>query len=144
MQSKRSRVAAAAFIAAGVAVVVNGCTLLEAVDPPIKSAIYGTAAEGKASGASIAVPGWVPDDATMVRMKANDDTGAELMQFSTTSPNPIGAPCSVPASQKPPSLDDTWWVETLPADEYVVCQDDWYLFTPNSGATYYAWVPARS
>jgi hypothetical protein len=142
MLSKRSRVAAAAIIAAGVAVAVNGCTLLEAVDPPIASAIYATAPEGKASDAAIQIPSWVPDESTMVRIKVNHDSGAELMLFDTTSTDPIGSPCTTPASQNPPTLDDTWWVQEQPADEFVVCQDGWYLFTPTGGASYYAWKAA--
>ncbi|AXH36676.1 hypothetical protein DVJ78_15785 [Humibacter sp. BT305] len=138
MQSKRSRVAAAAFIAAGVAVVVNGCTLLEAVDPPIQSAIYATGAEAKASS-TIPAPTWVPDDASMVRVKANSDSGAELMQFTVASPLIVGGPCSVPASQDPPVLDDTWWVQALPTDDLVNCEGDWYVFA--SGSVYYAWIP---
>ncbi len=137
MQSKRSRVAAAAFIAAGVAVVVNGCTLLEAVDPPVSSAIYATATEGKASDATVKVPSWVPDDATMVRIKANSDTGAEILEFTPAKPETIGAPCTTPASAAPPVLDDTWWLQTQPTDDVVVCQDGWYVYT--NAATYWAW-----
>jgi hypothetical protein len=137
MQSKRSRIAAAAFIAAGVAVAVNGCSLLEAVDPPIQSAIYATAPEGKAADAPVAIPSWIPDDAMMVRVKINHDTGAEILMFTPAKNEQIGTPCTAVPSQNPPALDDTWWLSALPPDESITCQDGWYFTGANS--LYYAW-----
>ena len=137
MQSKRSRVAAAGFIAVGVAIAVNGCSLLEAVDPPISSAIYATGAEGKTSDAAIELPTWVPDDSTTVRVKINRDSGAEILQFTPVKPETIGGACTQAPSANVPQLDDTWWLQTLPTDDGIVCQDNWFVTAVNG--MFYAW-----
>lgn len=137
MQSKRSRIAAAAFIAAGVAVVVNGCTLLEVVDPPIQSAIYTTGADGKSASATVTIPSWVPDDAQMVRIKTNNDSGATILEFTVVTVPPLGGACDVAPSQNVPQLDDTWWVQQLPADDGVICWEGYYVWA--NGTTYFAY-----
>lgn len=138
MQSKRWRVIAAATAAAGLAVALNGCALAEAIDPPIESAIYATAPEGKSPDAPVTVPSWVPDDATTIRIKLNRDSGAEILQFTPAKVETgIGAPCPAPPSQTPPVLDDTWWLQNLPDDSAIVCQDGWFITAPTG--IFYAW-----
>ena len=77
----KRRALLAGLAAAGLVATLSGCTLANAITPPIETQLYPTTADARASSATIAVPSWVPDDAQMIRIKENSETGEAIMQF---------------------------------------------------------------
>ena len=128
----KTRALPAALAAAGLVAALSGCTLANAITPPVEAQLYPTAADGRASNASIPIPSWVPDDATMIRIKENSETGATIMQF-TTGAAVLGGACEPGATDAAPALQDTWWPQTLPPVENINCQDGWKIFGAGNG-----------
>ncbi|WP_066041040.1 hypothetical protein [Herbiconiux solani] len=135
----KSRALLAGLAAAGLVVTLSGCTLANAITPPVSAQLYPTAADGKASNASIPLPSWVPDDATMIRIKSNTETGDTIMQF-TAAAQTIGAPCDASIAGNLPPMQDTWWHQVLPPAEQIVCQDGWHIFISGT-SEWNAWKP---
>jgi hypothetical protein len=132
----KRRALTAGLVMAGVAVALSGCSIANAITPPVETQLYPTAADGKASSATIPLPGWVPDDATMIRIKTNTDSGDTIMQFDAAAQT-IGTACDPSMASKLPKLNDTWWHQVLPSDG-ITCQDGWHIFI--AGTTEYnAW-----
>ncbi|MDO9397540.1 MAG: hypothetical protein Q7T71_13415 [Herbiconiux sp.] len=118
---------------------MSACTLATAITPPVEAQLYTTAADGKASSASIPLPSWVPDDATMIRIKKNTETGGTIMQF-TAAGQAIGTACDPSIAGNQPPMQDTWWHQVLPAADQITCQDGWHIFV-SGGSEFNAWTP---
>ncbi|MBF4571355.1 hypothetical protein ITJ64_02385 [Herbiconiux sp. VKM Ac-1786] len=126
-------------MATGLAAALSGCTLANAITPPIESQLYPTITEARGSDATIDIPSWVPDDATLIRIKENSETGAKIMQFGDPAPEPIGGPCDASIIDNAPPMQDTWWPQNLPVNE-ATCQDGWHIVFMY-GSQYFAWTP---
>ncbi|MGD8192907.1 hypothetical protein ACEXQB_000255 [Herbiconiux sp. P18] len=128
--------------AAGLAMSLSGCTLADAITPPIVAEIYPTVADADAPDATIAIPDWVPADALNIQIKENQATGESIMQFGqpTPPPAPIGAPCDASMADQQSTMIDTWWPRSIPMDQ-VVCDGDWHIFVAG-GIQYFAWKNA--
>jgi len=135
----KRRVLLAGIAAAGLVATLSGCTLASAITPPIETQLYPTTADARASSATIEVPSWVPDDAQMIRIKENSETGAAIMQFGDPAPEPIGGPCDASIAGNMPPLDDTWWPQALDTSA-ITCQDGWHI-SFMYGSQYFAWKP---
>lgn len=138
MQVLRRRVPQVAIAGLAVAAALSGCSLVDAITPPVKAAIYTTAAEAKASDAPVPVPAWMPDDATMIRIKTNTKTGDTIMQFTAAS-QLIGGACDATMAERLPPMQDTWWHQTLPTPENISCFENWHIFVLNG--EFNAWTP---
>ena len=134
----KKRALLAGLTAAATVVALSGCTLANAITPPVEAQLYSTLADASGAPSSLAVPSWVPADATNIRIKTNTETGDSLMQFYA-APVSLGGPCDASVASNLPKLDDTWWPQTLPTDG-IVCADGWHLFLVNN-AQYNAWKP---
>jgi hypothetical protein len=117
---------------------LSGCTLANAINPPIESAIYATQPEAAGASSSVALPDFVQADATTIRIKTDTADNTKILGYSVPAPlaAPIGAEC---ASASMPALDDTWWVESIPTDAAITCSGDWHVYVV--GQSVYAWTP---
>jgi hypothetical protein len=117
---------------------LSGCTLANAINPPIESAIYATQPEAAGVTGSVALPDFVQADATTIRIKTDTADNTKILGYSIPAPlaAPIGAEC---ASASTPALDDTWWVESIPTDAAITCSGDWHIYV--AGQTIFAWAP---
>ncbi|CAD6003997.1 hypothetical protein [Agreia sp. COWG] len=133
---KRRLLVAAPILA--VTALLSGCTLANAINPPIESAIYATVPEAAAASGGVALPDFVQADATTIRIKTNSETGTSILGYSIPAPlaAPIGAEC---ASASTPALDDTWWAQSIPTDAAITCSGKWHVYV--AGQTIFAWAP---
>jgi hypothetical protein len=117
---------------------LSGCTLANAINPPIESAIYATQPEAAGASSSVALPDFVQADATTIRIKTDTADNTKILGYSVPAPlaAPIGAECP---SASTPGLDDTWWVESIPSDAAITCSGDWHIYVV--GQTVFAWTP---
>ena len=122
----KRRALLAGIAAAGLVASLSGCTLASALTPPVESQLYATKADASGPDATIQIPSFVPDDAAMIRIKENAETGDTILKWDDPSPEAIGAACDPSVAGVQPTMDDTWWPQTL--DMTVVsCQDDWHV-----------------
>jgi hypothetical protein len=135
----KRRALLAGLAAAGLVTALSGCTLAAAITPPVESQLYPTKADATGPDATLEIPSWVPDDAQMIRIKENTQTGDAIMQFGDPAPEPIGAPCDASVAGNLPALDDTWWPQALATDA-VTCQDGWHI-SFMYGSQFFAWKP---
>ncbi|QWT23978.1 hypothetical protein KPL76_00555 [Subtercola sp. PAMC28395] len=134
----KRRILIAAPILAASALMLSACSVAQVVAPPFAGAIYATPADASGAPSNVALPDWVPADATLIRIKTDETKHASIMTFTVTTPAPIGQPCSADMSAQLPQLIESWWPPTVPA-EGVTCSGAWHIFTP---ANYvYAWTP---
>ncbi|SDY43047.1 hypothetical protein [Herbiconiux ginsengi] len=133
----KRRALLAGLAAAGLVATLSGCTLANAITPPIETAVYATTPDSRAAGATLPLPSFVPDDAVMIRIKENSETGDAILVFGDGAPEPIGAPCDASEADSAPALDDTWWPQSIPTDG-VTCIDGWHIFVL-SATQFYGW-----
>jgi hypothetical protein len=133
---KRRLLVAAPILA--MTALLSGCTLANAINPPIESAIYATQPEAAGASGSVALPDFVQADATTIRIKTNTSDNTKILGYSIPAPlaAPIGTEC---AKASTPALDDTWWVESIPTDAAITCSGDWHIYV--AGQTVFAWAP---
>lgn len=138
-----------------VATSLSGCSLANAINPPISSAIYATVGEAQSAGSSVAVPGWVPADATIIRIKTDVSHNTKIMTFLVPQPKiaadapagtvaptvaaPIGGECDASISANRPVLDDSWWIQSIAPDAAITCVDGWHVII--QGLRIFAWTP---
>jgi hypothetical protein len=117
---------------------LSGCTLANAINPPIESAIYATQPEAAGASSSVALPDFVQADATTIRIKTDTADNTKILGYSIPAPlaAPIGTEC---AEASTPALDDTWWVESVPTDAAITCSGAWHIYVV--GQTVFAWTP---
>ncbi|KJC65182.1 hypothetical protein SAMN06295879_1509 [Agreia bicolorata] len=117
---------------------LSGCTLANAINPPIESAIYATQPEASGATGNVALPDFVQADATTIRIKTDTADNTKILGYSIPAPlaAPIGSDC---ASASTPALDDTWWVESIPTDAAITCSGDWHIYVV--GQNIFAWTP---
>jgi hypothetical protein len=117
---------------------LSGCTLANAINPPIESAIYATQPEAADASSTVALPDFVQADATTIRIKTDTADNTKILGYSVPAPlaAPIGTECP---SASTPALDDTWWVESIPTDAAITCSGDWHIYV--AGQTVFAWTP---
>lgn len=149
---RRLLIALPVFVAS--ALLFSGCGLGNIVTPPVVAGIYATTADAAGAPSEVAVPAWVPADASMIRIKTDKAKGASILTFTVPQPaapegsdpattpappvTPIGDPCSAEMSAKLPLLEDSWWPQLIPA-EGVTCSGNWHIFI--AGTQFYAWSP---
>ena len=124
----KRRALLAGLAAAGLVATLSGCTLANAITPPIESELYATTDDASSSSATIPIPTWVPGGSTTIRIKENTETGASIMTFyAPEGTGTIGGACDAAMLEKKPPLDDTWW-KSPENGEGVTCQDGWTIF----------------
>ena len=133
---KRRLLVAAPILA--MTALLSGCTLANAINPPIESAIYASVPEADGASSTVALPDFVDPGATGIHIKTNTADATKILAYSVPAPlaAPIGAEC---ASVSKPALDDTWWVDSIPDDAAITCSGDWHVYTV--GQAIFAWTP---
>ena len=122
----------------------SGCAIQQVVAPPFAAAIYATPADAAGADASVALPSWIPADATQIRIKTDETKNASILMFAPGPTAPTFTGCD-PASDPEvdatttAGLDESWWPQALNDGIVVVCTGKWHLFGQNGA--YYAWTP---
>jgi hypothetical protein len=145
---KRRLLVALPLIAASVSL-LSGCGVANVITPPYASAIYATAADGAGADASVAIPSWVPADATFIRVKTDQTHNASILMFTPTATPPTFTGCDAASD---PELDqtkntgaltaelgETWWPQQLNEGVGIVCSGAWHIF--GQDGKYYGWTP---
>ncbi|WP_147305896.1 hypothetical protein [Subtercola boreus] len=145
---KRRLLVALPVVAVSVSL-LSGCGVANVISPPFASAIYATTADGAGADSSVAIPAWVPADATFIRVKTDQTRGASILMFSPTATPPVFTGCdaaSDPEVDQAQStgaltnqLSETWWPQALNTGVGIVCAGPWHLFAQDGH--YYAWTP---
>lgn len=110
------------------ALTLSGCSVVSAFEPHVEADIFDTAKDMKAAGTSaFGSPGFVPDDATIIRVDYDRQNGSAILTYGAKSiikPNVCTTEVPVP---KPP-IQDSWWpVDGLPPKAYR-CPGGWTAF----------------
>lgn len=115
---------------------LSGCTFFQdTFQVGQREFTYDTAAEADASGEAFRFQGFLPDDATDVRLIAQLDGDESVMRW--TSPTPFRSEhCTAEAITTEPEIDADWLPETLPSDGFA-CGTSWVVV--RDGDTQYAW-----
>ncbi|CAN5291225.1 hypothetical protein BH09ACT6_BH09ACT6_13770 [soil metagenome] len=137
-EAVKRRLLIAAPMLAAVAMLLPGCAIAQVVAPPFASAIYATPADAAGAASNVALPDWVPADATLIRIKTDETKHASIMTFTVATPAPIGEACSAEMTARLPQLIESWWPSTVPT-EGVTCSGAWHIFAPANSV--YAWTP---
>ncbi|UQX01228.1 hypothetical protein [Streptomyces sp. RerS4] len=91
---------------------------------------------------AFALPGWIPKDATDVRIRARATGGARLIRF-TLGKTPLDGPrCAATAPRKAggPHLAARWWPGDTRAEERPECRDVYQYQVAVRGKRVYAWT----
>jgi hypothetical protein len=124
----RFRIAGLAVAVTASALALSGCSVVAAFSPHVDAQIYDSAKEFTASDtAAFGSPRFVPDDATIIRVDYDTQTGAAMMTY--TSPTLLAkGVCSGDAAIPKPSIADSWWpVDGFP-EKATSCPGGWSAF----------------
>ncbi|MEV7724259.1 hypothetical protein AB0P15_05940 [Streptomyces sp. NPDC087917] len=104
---------------------------------------FATAADAPTRGdGAFVLPGWIPKDATNVRIKARTDGHTRLIRF-TLGTTPLDGPkCTAGAPKQvgEPRLGARWWPGDLRAGERTECRDAYQYQVAVRGKQVYAWT----
>lgn len=110
---------------------LSGCSVVAAFTPHVEPAIYDTAKELKAAkNAEIRSTPFVPDDAKVIRVDYDTQTGEAIMTY--TSPTLLTKDvCKLTTVAPPkPTIQDSWWpISGIPANASYACPGGWSGFT---------------
>ncbi|WP_087508254.1 hypothetical protein [Cellulomonas iranensis] len=117
------------------AAALTGCATFQDVFPVgQREFTYATSADVERSGESFRFQGFLPQDATDVRLLAQLDGHAGVMHW--TSPTPFDAQhCTATSVTGAPDLEPAWLLDPLPADGYAC--GTWTVVSV--GDTHQAW-----
>ena len=108
---------------------LSGCSVVTAFTPHVEPAIYDTAKEFAAADSSaFGSPAFVPDDATVIRVDYDTETGEAIMTYASKVHVAEGT-CTGQTATPKPTIQDSWWPITgLPAT-VSDCGGGWSAFT---------------
>ena len=109
---------------------LSGCSVVAAFTPHVEPAIYDTAKELKASkNTTIGATPFVPDDATVIRIDYDTQTGEAIMTYaSPTLIKPDVCKLTTKAPAKP-TIQDSWWpISSVPTNASYSCPGGWSAF----------------
>ncbi|WP_348788620.1 hypothetical protein [Leifsonia sp. NPDC080035] len=128
----RSRRAGIALTVVPLAFALSGCSVVAAFTPHVEPAIYDTAKEFKAADTSpIGSPTFIPDDATVIRVDYDTETGAAIMTYASKKLLVDGV-CKTQTTAPKPTIDDSWWPVTGIPSTASKCADGWSAFAIGS------------
>ncbi len=124
----RIRVAGLVASASALALTLTGCSVVTAFVPHVDTAIYATAKDLKAAPtASFGSPRFLPDDAALIRVDYDTQTGAVILTYGSKAHFAPGT-CQQQAPLPKPAIQDSWWpVDGLPAGGFH-CAGGWTAF----------------
>ena len=110
---------------------LSGCSVVAAFTPHVEPAIYDTAKAFDAANTNrIGSPSFVPDDATVIRVDYDTQTGEAIMTY--TSPTVLKKDvCKLTKVAPPqPTIQDSWWpISGIPTNASYSCPGGWSAFT---------------
>lgn len=136
----RTRRLGLAVAAVPLVAALSGCSVVAAFTPHVEPAIYDTVKDYKtASNATVAVPSFLPDDATVIRVDYDTQSGEAIMTYTSAkqlAPNV----CTKVTTAPRPTIQDSWWPTTGIPEKVSLCPGDWSVFAV--GSQLYAARPA--
>ncbi|WP_025156682.1 hypothetical protein [Leifsonia aquatica] len=138
----RPRTVGLVVAASVAALALSGCSVIAAFAPHVDAQIYDSAKEMKAAKTStFGSPQFVPDDATIIRVDYNTETGAAIMTY--TSPTLLAKDvCSGEVATPKPGIQDSWWPIDGAPEKASKCPGGWSAFA--IGQQVYAALPAKT
>ncbi|MBN9629163.1 MAG: hypothetical protein J0I18_00895 [Actinobacteria bacterium] len=136
----RTRRLGLAIAAVPLVAALSGCSVVAAFTPHVEPAIYDTAKElTAANNTAIGSTAFVPDDATVIRIDFDTQTGEAIMTY--TSPTLLRPNvCTGTAATPKPSIQDSWWPVSGIPPQGSACPGKWIAFS--IGQQVYAIRPA--
>lgn len=137
----RFRTAGLAVAASAAALALSGCSVVAAFTPHVDAEIYDSAKEFKAADTAVfGSPTFVPDDATIIRVDYDTESGAAILTY--TSPTLLAKDvCSGETATPKPAIQDSWWpVDGIP-EKASTCPGGWSAFA--IGQQVFAALPAK-
>jgi hypothetical protein len=138
----RFRTVGLAAAASAAVLALSGCSVVSAFAPHVDAAIYDDAKQMKAANtATYGSPKFVPEDATIIRVDYDTQTGAAIMTY--TSPTLLAKDvCSGDHAIPKPGIQDSWWpIDGFP-EKATSCPGGWVAFA--IGQQVYAALPGTS
>jgi len=140
MPRRRSaRLLAAPILAASLSLALGGCGAARTVGgmtTPADARVYAAAADAEGR-----LPGWIPADATDIRIKTSLRGEGAILEFRSATPaDRLGCEAATPDAPAP-GVQDTWWPDPSPAAT-MTCGDGWHA-APD-GDVVHAWLPTGS
>lgn len=129
----RARRASVALAAMPLLLALSGCSAVAAFTPHVQPAIFDTAKEFRAADTAVlGSAGFVPDDATVIRVDYDSESGEAIMTYTSPTHLAAGACGAEPTAPKPkPTILDSWWpVSGIPEKVYD-CKEGWGAFIVN-------------
>lgn len=127
----RTRRLGLAVAAVPLVAVLSGCSVVSAFTPHVEPAIYDTAKELKSADIkAVGSPSFVPDDATIIRIDYDTQSGEAIMTYTSTALLTKDV-CKLTTVAPPkPTIQDSWWpVSGVPANASFQCPGGWSAFT---------------
>ncbi|GIT79966.1 hypothetical protein LLS1_16350 [Leifsonia sp. LS1] len=138
----RYRAVGLAVAASAAALALSGCSVVAAFTPHVDAQIFDSAKEFKAADTAVfGSPKFVPDDATIIRVDYDTQTGAAIMTY--TSPTLLAKDvCNEQTTAPKAAIQDSWWpIDGVPKTA-TKCPGGWSAFA--IGQQVYAALPAKS
>lgn len=114
--------------AAALLLALSGCSVVSTFTPHVQPTIFDSAKDfTKESTSAFGSPTFVPDDATVIRVDWDSQTGEAIMTYTSTI---LLAPNSCPEQTDTikPTIQDSWWpVSGIPA-RGSSCPGGWVVF----------------
>ncbi|OUE22664.1 hypothetical protein BFL36_09275 [Clavibacter michiganensis] len=134
-----ARPLAALPIAVVLVLALGGCgaaSTFRGMTDPADARVYSTSADADGR-----IPGWIPADATDIRIKTSLRGEGAILAFRSETPSDRLGCAAAPADAPAPAVQDTWWPDPSPAAA-MTCGDGW-LAAPDGDAVH-AWLPTGS
>lgn len=110
---------------------LSGCSVVAAFTPHVEPAIYATAKDLAAAKATTIGPtSFVPDDATVIRIDYDTQSGEAIMTYTSASLLKPDACKLTKVAPPKPTIQDSWWpISGIPANASYSCPGGWSAFT---------------
>ncbi|AGW40765.1 hypothetical protein O159_05740 [Leifsonia xyli subsp. cynodontis DSM 46306] len=124
----RARRVAIAASTVPVLITLSGCSVVSMFAPHVESAIFDTAKGFEAAGtARFGSPGFVPGDATLIRVNYDTSTGEAILTY-TSPTHVLAGTCETETAMPKPKIQDSWWpISGLP-EKASDCGGGWSAF----------------
>ncbi|CAM5368326.1 hypothetical protein [Leifsonia shinshuensis] len=121
---------------------LSGCSVVAAFSPHVDPAIYDTAKDFNAANTkNIGSPTFVPDDATVIRVDYDTQSGEAIMTYASPTLLKKDSCTVVKTPAAKPTIQDSWWpISGIPTDASYSCPGGWSAF--HIGTQLYAVRPA--
>jgi hypothetical protein len=138
----RTRRLGLAVAAVPLVVALSGCSVVAAFTPHVEPAIYDTAKDFQAAhNPTVPVPSFLPDDATVIRVDYDTQTGEAIMTYASAK-QLVPNVCTKVTTAPKPTIQDSWWPTTGIPAKVSLCPGNWSVFSV--GGQLYAARPATT